>query len=101
MTEYYPHIFFNKSCFSLRSLILLPNIFYSGVKVNGQDLECVKQTVIFRFQISSDLTWNNHISEVVKKVNKRLYFLRQLKRAQVKSEELLLLYLTCVRPVSS
>ena len=33
-------------------------------------------------------------------LNKRLYFLRQLKRAQVKSEELLLFYLTCIRPVT-
>ena len=68
------------------------------IKVNGQDLECVEQTMILGLQISSDLTWNNHVSEVVKKVNKRLYFLRQLKRAQVNSEELLLFCLTCIRP---
>lgn len=70
------------------------------IKVNDQDLECVEQAKILGLQISCDLTWNNHVSEVVKKVNKRLYFLRQLKRAQVKSEELLLFYLTCIRPVT-
>ena len=53
-----------------------------------------------RLQISSNLTWNNPMSEVVKKVNKHLYFLRQLKCAQVKSEELVLFYLTCIRPVT-
>ena len=73
---------------------------FDPIKVNGQDLECVEQAKILGLQISCDLTWNNHVSEVVKKVNKRLYFLRQLKRAQVKSEELLLFYLTCIRPVT-
>ena len=48
---------------------------------------------------SVDLKWNAHVDEIVKKVNKRLYFLRQLKRAQVKSKELVLLYLTCIRSV--
>lgn len=73
---------------------------FDPIKVNDQDLECVEQAKILGLQISCDLTWNNHVSEVVKKVNKRLYFLRQLKRAQVKSEELLLFYLTCIRPVT-
>ena len=48
---------------------------------------------------SVDLKWNAHVDEIVKKVNKRLYFLRQLKRAQVKSRELVLFYLTCIRSV--
>ena len=68
--------------------------------INGQDLECVEQAMILGLQISCDLTWNNHVSEAVKKVNKRLYFLCQLKRAQVKKEEFLLVYLTCIRPVT-
>ena len=42
----------------------------------------------------------NHISEVVKGVKKHLYFLCQLKRPQVKSEELLLFYVTRIRPVT-
>ena len=49
--------------------------------------------------MSSDLTWNAHI-EVIKKANKRLYFLvlNQLKRAKVPLKELVLFY-TCVRSV--
>ena len=49
--------------------------------------------------LSVDLKWNAHVDEIVKKVNKRLYFLRQLKRAQVKSKELVLFYLACIRSV--
>ena len=33
--------------------------------------------------INNKLTWSHHIDDVVKKVNKRLYFLKQLKRAKV------------------
>ena len=73
---------------------------FDPVKVNGQDLERVKYAKILGLQISIDLTWNNHISDIVKKANKRLYFLRQLKRSHVKSEEVLLFYLTCIRPVT-
>ena len=60
----------------------------------------MKYAKILRLQISSDLTWNNRISGIVKRVNKRLYFLRQLKRSHVKSEERRLFYFTCIRPVT-
>ena len=37
--------------------------------------------------------------EVIKKVNKRLYFLSQMKRAQVKPKDLTTFYITCIRSV--
>ena len=51
--------------------------------------------MILGLQISGDLTWNNHISEVVKKVNKCLYFLRQLKRVGRTFALLFDLYKSC------
>ena len=72
---------------------------FDPIKVNGQYLECAKHTKIVGLQISSDLTRNNHISEIVKEESKRLYFPRQPKRSLVKSEDLLLFYVTCIRPV--
>ena len=33
--------------------------------------------------MSSSLTWNTHIDEVIKKASERLYFTVQLKRARV------------------
>ena len=50
--------------------------------------------------IASDLTWNSHISEVIKKASKRLYFLVQLKRARVPLQDLVLFYTSCVRSVT-
>ena len=42
--------------------------------------------------ISSDLTWNIHINETIKKASMRLYFLVQLKRAKVARTDLGLFY---------
>ena len=39
------------------------------------------------------------MEEVIKKVNKRLYFLSQLKRAKLKSKDLTNFYITCIRSV--
>ena len=39
------------------------------------------------------------MEEVVKKANKRLYFLVQLKRAKLSSTDLILFFNTCVRSV--
>ena len=46
------------------------------------------------------MTWNSHISEVIKKASKRLYILVQLKRARVPLQDLVLFYTSCVRSVT-
>ena len=49
--------------------------------------------------ITSDLSWNEHINETVKKASKRLYFLVQLKRAKLPRRDLVLFYATCIRSI--
>ena len=49
--------------------------------------------------VSSNLKWNEHIYQVITKARKRLYFLTQLKRAKVGTNELVLFYCTCIRPI--
>ena len=51
--------------------------------INSKELECVHEAKMLGVIFSVDLKWNAHVDEIVKKVNKRLYFLRQLKGAQV------------------
>ena len=63
---------------------------FNPIVVNSKDLECVHKAKMLGVTFSVDLIWNAHVDEIVKKDNKRLYFLRQLKRAQVKSKELVL-----------
>ena len=50
--------------------------------------------------ISSDLKWNIHITEIMKKCARRFYFVRQLKRAHLANIELVTFYLCCIRPVA-
>ena len=63
-----------------------------------KNIECVKKAKILGVTLSSDLKGFDHVYKGIKKVHKRLYFLSQLKRAQVKSKELTT-YITCIRPV--
>ena len=49
--------------------------------------------------ITDNLSWNLHINETIKKASKRLYFLRQLKRARVSTSDLVRLYTCCIRSV--
>ena len=49
--------------------------------------------------ITSDLSWDEHFNETVKKVSKRLYFLVQLKRAKLPCWDLVLFYATCIRSI--
>ena len=52
--------------------------------------------------ITSDLSWNGHVNETVKKASKRLYFLVQLKRAASMSlvrNLVLSCYATCIRSI--
>ena len=41
--------------------------------------------------ISSDLRWNCQVAKISKKLASRLYFLKQLKRANIPSKDLLIL----------
>ena len=47
--------------------------------------------------ISSNLKWNTHVSEIVKKSSKKLYFLTLLKRLGLQPNELMLFFVTCIR----
>ena len=49
--------------------------------------------------ISVDLKWTTHITHIVSKASKCLYFLRLLKRSGVDRSSLLTVFTTCIRPV--
>ena len=67
--------------------------------MNGDALEVVDSVKLLGLNISSDLTWNIHINEILKKASKRLYFLLQLKRAKVTRTDLGLFYSSCIRSI--
>ena len=68
--------------------------------VDGHNPEVIDHAKLLGVRtITSNLSWNMHMSEIVKKASKRLYFLRQLKRAHVEKALLLRFYTSCIRSV--
>ena len=65
---------------------------FEPILINGDALEVVDSVKLLGLNISSDLTWNIHINEILKKASKRLYCLVQLKRAKVTRTDLGLFY---------
>ena len=72
---------------------------FPPVVIGGECIKVVTDAKLLGVTISSDLSWNTHITEVIKKAAKRLYFLIQLKRARVSQKDFCLFYITCVRSV--
>ena len=72
---------------------------FPPVAIGGGRIKVVSDAKLLGLTISSDLTCNAHITEVIKKAAKRLYFLIQLKRARISQNDLCLFYVTRVHSV--
>ena len=72
---------------------------FNPISVNSQELERVCNAKLLGVTISNSLQWTNHVNDVIKKANKRLYFLILLKRAKVPARDIITFYFTCIRPV--
>ena len=72
---------------------------FSAIMVNGKELEIVPKVKLLSLTITSNLTWNAHDRDMIKKASKRNYFLIQLKRANVYHDDLKLFYITCTRSI--
>jgi hypothetical protein len=67
--------------------------------VGGNNIERVLTFKLLGVHIDSDLRWNTHIDALAKRVNSRLYTLKQLKRSGLPEQDLLIFYTTVIRPV--
>ena len=67
---------------------------FEPVYINDIEIEVVKTVKLLGLNISSDLKWNCHVSEIVKKASTRLYFIKQLKRAKIAEKELIIFYIS-------
>ena len=63
---------------------------FDPICVNRQTLLTVNNVKLLILNLSSDLKWNVHASELVRKISTRLYFRRQLKKSDVATRELIL-----------
>ena len=73
--------------------------YFVPISINDKDLDYVTEVKILGLNISNNLLWNDHVSDIIKKANKRIYFLILLKRARAPSNDILNFYCTCARPV--
>ncbi len=59
-----------------------------------------RQAKILGVTVSDDLKWSTHVLNIIiKKANKIIFFIVQLKRAKIPAKEILNFYCCCVRPV--
>lgn len=87
-------------CKELRISFARSTVDFAPIVINGKAIELVPTVKLLGLNISCDLRWNCHVEEISKKVSSRLYFLKQLKRANVPQKDLLTFYVTCIRPVT-
>ena len=66
---------------------------------NNTNTKVVLSAKLLEVMILNALKWNVDVEMICKKVATRLYFLKQLKRAKVRTKHLLNFYTTCIRPV--
>ena len=60
----------------------------------------VRQAKILGVTVCDDLRWSTHIFNIIKKANKRVFFIVQLKHAKIPTKEIVNFYCCCgVRPV--
>ena len=58
-----------------------------------------KSAKLLGVTISHDLSWNEHIDNVISKVAKRVHMIYQLKRSGINQQDLITVYLSVVRPL--
>ena len=73
---------------------------FAPIVINEKAVEVVSTVKLLGLNISPDLRWSCHVAEISKKVASPLYFHKQLKRANIPAKDLLIFYLTCIRPVT-
>ena len=69
------------------------------IYMNGHYIERVSQAKVLGVTISSDLSWNAHVDEIISKARKRVYMIYQLKRAGINQNDLIRIYVSVIRPV--
>ena len=86
-------------CKELRIAFAKEQSIFDPIIIEGKEVELVTSTELLGLTIANDLTWNDHVNEIIKKASKRLYFRTQLERPGVPKQDLALFYLSCVRSV--
>ena len=69
------------------------------LSINGMVVDRVVNFKLLGVILSDNLKWDDHVSMICAKCSSRLYFLKHLKRTCVDRKDLILFYITMIRPV--
>ena len=70
-----------------------------SLKANGNAFEIVKSAKILGVTVRNDLKWNDHVDNITAKASRRIYLLKQLKRAGVDRKSLIQFFCACIRSI--
>ena len=65
--------------------------------INNVNIERVSSFKLLGVTIQDNLKWNEHVQQICTKANRRLHFLKLLKRSSMPTDELLYFYKTIIR----
>ena len=71
---------------------------FTPIIIDGTEISEVQCTKLVGLTIQNDLKWNSHIEKITAKARSKLFFLKQLKRSGVPSEDLLTFYKSVIIP---
>ena len=72
---------------------------FPSVWLNSGSLSLVRHSKILGLTVTDNLKLSKHVTEIIKKANKRVFFIVPLKQVKLPAKEILNFYWTCVRPV--
>ena len=70
-----------------------------SLEANGNAFEIVKSAKILGVTVRNDLKWIDHVDDITMKASRRIYLLKQLRRAGIDRKSLILFYCACIRSV--
>ena len=69
------------------------------LEANGNSFEIVKSVKILGVTVRNDLKWNDHVDNITAKASRRIYLLKQLKRAGIDRKALIQFHCACIRSI--
>ena len=72
---------------------------HDALLIGNVELCNVKEAKILGVLVQSNLKWDSHVAQVIKKCNRKLYMLRSLKRFNMPPPDLVTVYTGYIRPV--
>ena len=91
----------NINCNKTKEMILgsMAEETFPNIIIDNNIIERVKEFKLLGVNIDHNLKWECHVNSIFNKASSRLYFLKQLQRSGLSSDELLQFYISVIRPV--